>query len=59
MNIFGFFDSDSGMLRVYLRFGPSEDQLVFHSNSSGSRWTNLSQSIAVLRPFQVYSKPQK
>ncbi|TWW73586.1 LDL-receptor class A domain-containing protein 2 Skeletal organic matrix MAM and [Takifugu flavidus] len=45
--------SDSGMLRVYLRSGPSESQLMFHSNSSESNWIRFSQSVTTTRPFQV------
>ncbi|XP_018531715.2 MAM and LDL-receptor class A domain-containing protein 1 [Lates calcarifer] len=45
--------SDSGSLRVYMRSGPSEEDLMFHSNSSGSRWSRLTRSVERVRPFQL------
>ncbi|XP_068593728.1 MAM and LDL-receptor class A domain-containing protein 1 isoform X2 [Cebidichthys violaceus] len=45
--------SDSGTLKVYLRSGPLEDDLVFNSNSSGRGWTRFSQSVEKIKPFQL------
>ncbi|XP_070701014.1 MAM and LDL-receptor class A domain-containing protein 1 [Pempheris klunzingeri] len=45
--------SDSGTLKVYLRSGPSEEDLMFNSNSSGLSWTRFSQSIERNKPFQL------
>lgn len=47
------FVSDSGNLRVYMRSGPSQEDLMFHSNSSGHSWNRLSQSVERTKPFQV------
>lgn len=45
--------SDSGMLRVYIHSGPSEEDLMFQSNSSGHSWTRFSQSVETPKPFQL------
>ncbi|XP_071348966.1 MAM and LDL-receptor class A domain-containing protein 2 isoform X2 [Trachinotus anak] len=45
--------SDSGKLRVYMRSGPSEEDLMFHRNSSGRSWSRLSQSVERIKPFQL------
>ncbi|AWP03839.1 putative apical endosomal glycoprotein-like [Scophthalmus maximus] len=45
--------SDSGNLRVYMRSGPSQEDLMFHSNSSGHSWNRLSQSVERTKPFQL------
>ncbi|KAG7228996.1 hypothetical protein INR49_013229 [Caranx melampygus] len=45
--------SDSGTLRVYMRSGPSKEDLVFHRNSSGHSWTKLFQSVQTIDPFQL------
>lgn len=47
------FVSDSGTLKVYMRSGPSEEGLMFSSNSSGRSWTRFSQSVERNTPFQV------
>nr|XP_046265191.1 MAM and LDL-receptor class A domain-containing protein 1 isoform X2 [Scatophagus argus] len=45
--------SDSGTLKVYVRSGPSEENLVFNSTSSGRSWTRFSQSVERNKPFQL------
>ncbi|XP_044077011.1 MAM and LDL-receptor class A domain-containing protein 1 isoform X2 [Siniperca chuatsi] len=45
--------SDSGILKVYMRSGPSEEYLMFNSNSSGLSWTRFSQSVERSKPFQL------
>ncbi|RVE62060.1 hypothetical protein OJAV_G00176900 [Oryzias javanicus] len=45
--------SDSGTLRVFRRSGPSDQTLLFHSNSSGSRWSRFSQTLNTSDLFQV------
>ncbi|XP_026169194.1 MAM and LDL-receptor class A domain-containing protein 2 [Mastacembelus armatus] len=45
--------SDSGTLRVYLRTGPTKEELMFHSNSSEHEWSRFSQSVERTSPFQV------
>lgn len=46
-------NSDSGTLRVFMRTGPSQEDLIFHSNSSGNSWTRFSQSVEKAEPFQL------
>ncbi|XP_078791082.1 MAM and LDL-receptor class A domain-containing protein 1 isoform X3 [Oryzias latipes] len=45
-------NSASGSLRVFIRSGPSDQTLVFHSNSSGSRWSRFSQTLNTSSLFQ-------
>lgn len=45
--------SESGTLKVYLRSGPSEQELMFNSTSSGSSWTRFSESVERNKPFQL------
>uniref|UniRef100_G3PY20 MAM domain-containing protein n=2 Tax=Gasterosteus aculeatus aculeatus TaxID=481459 RepID=G3PY20_GASAC len=45
--------SDSGTLKVYMRSGPSQDHLVFNSNSSASGWTRFSHTVETMKPFQL------
>ncbi|KAM8850746.1 MAM and LDL-receptor class A domain-containing protein 1 isoform 2-T2 [Spinachia spinachia] len=45
--------SDSGTLKVSMRSGPSEDHLVFNSNSSASGWTRFSHTVETMKPFQL------
>ncbi|XP_074507832.1 MAM and LDL-receptor class A domain-containing protein 1 [Sebastes fasciatus] len=45
--------SDSGMLKVFMRSGLSEEDLMFSSNSSRRRWTSFSQSVETSKPFQL------
>lgn len=45
--------SDSGTLQVFIHSGPSDEDLMFHSNSSESRWGKFSQSVETSKPFQV------
>ncbi|XP_069366962.1 MAM and LDL-receptor class A domain-containing protein 2 [Paralichthys olivaceus] len=47
-------NSDSGTLRVYKRSGSSEEDVMFQSNSSGSRWSRFSQSVEKTKPFQLW-----
>ncbi|KAM9349890.1 apical endosomal glycoprotein [Symphorus nematophorus] len=44
---------DSGTLKVYLRSGPSEQDLMFSSNSSGLSWTRFSHSVEKNKSFQL------
>ncbi|XP_076601190.1 MAM and LDL-receptor class A domain-containing protein 1 [Chaetodon auriga] len=44
---------DSGTLKVYMRSGPSEEDLMFNSDSSGHDWTRFSQSVERNEPFQL------
>lgn len=46
--------SNSGTLQVFIRSGPSDEDLMFHSNSSESRWGKFSQSVETSKPFQVF-----
>ncbi|KAM9718846.1 MAM and LDL-receptor class A domain-containing protein 1 [Menidia menidia] len=46
-------NSASGTLRVFMHSGPSKMDLLFHSNSSGSSWSRLSQSVDTSEPFQL------
>ncbi|XP_072220292.1 MAM and LDL-receptor class A domain-containing protein 1 [Leuresthes tenuis] len=46
-------NSASGTLRVFMSSGPSEKDLLFHSNSSGSSWSRFSQSVETSKPFQL------
>ncbi|XP_059201290.1 MAM and LDL-receptor class A domain-containing protein 1-like [Centropristis striata] len=46
-------NSDSGMLKVFVRSEPSEENLMFSSNSSGPGWTRFSQSVMKNTPFQL------
>lgn len=52
-NICLLFVSDSGTLKVYVRSGPSEPDLMFHGSSSGGSWRRFSQSVETIQPFQV------
>uniref|UniRef100_A0A8C4IGG5 MAM domain-containing protein n=1 Tax=Dicentrarchus labrax TaxID=13489 RepID=A0A8C4IGG5_DICLA len=45
--------SDSGTLKMYLRSGPMEEDLMFNSNSSGRSWISFSQSVERNKPFQL------
>ncbi|XP_039670520.1 MAM and LDL-receptor class A domain-containing protein 1 [Perca fluviatilis] len=45
--------SDSGTLKVHMRSGPSEEDLMFKSNSSGRGWTRFSKSVEKRKPFQL------
>nr|XP_020490862.1 MAM and LDL-receptor class A domain-containing protein 1-like isoform X1 [Labrus bergylta] len=45
--------SDSGTLKVYLRSGLSEADLMFSTTSSGHSWTRFNQSIEISEPFQL------
>ncbi|XP_034743360.1 MAM and LDL-receptor class A domain-containing protein 1 [Etheostoma cragini] len=45
--------SDSGTLKVHMRSGPSEEELMFNSNSSGRIWTRFSKSVGKRKPFQL------
>uniref|UniRef100_A0AAQ5YK66 MAM domain-containing protein n=1 Tax=Amphiprion ocellaris TaxID=80972 RepID=A0AAQ5YK66_AMPOC len=51
-------NSDSGTLWVFTHSEPSEDHLMFHSNSSGNNWSRFSQSIETSKPFQLLIKAQ-
>nr|XP_023010426.2 MAM and LDL-receptor class A domain-containing protein 1 [Maylandia zebra] len=46
-------NSDSGTLQVFIHSGPSDEDLMFHSNSSESRWGKFSQSVETSKPFQL------
>ncbi|XP_041849179.1 MAM and LDL-receptor class A domain-containing protein 2 [Melanotaenia boesemani] len=46
-------NSDSGALRIFLRSGPSEEKLLFQTNSSSNSWNRFSQSIEMSKPFQL------
>ncbi|XP_069014100.1 apical endosomal glycoprotein [Embiotoca jacksoni] len=46
-------NSDSGTVRVFNRSALSEQDLMFHSNSSGSGWSKVSQSVETSKPFQL------
>ncbi|XP_055359914.1 MAM and LDL-receptor class A domain-containing protein 2 isoform X2 [Betta splendens] len=50
--------SDSGTLRVYMRSGPSDEDLMFSSNSSGSTWSRFSQTVVSSKPFQLLIKAE-
>ncbi|XP_063741754.1 MAM and LDL-receptor class A domain-containing protein 1 [Eleginops maclovinus] len=45
--------SASGTLKVFKRSGPSEEKLMFNSNSSGHGWTKFFQSVERNKPFQL------
>ncbi|KAK2822608.1 hypothetical protein Q5P01_022673 [Channa striata] len=45
--------SDSGTLQVYMRSGPSEENLMYRSSSSGQSWRRFSQSVEAIKPFQL------
>lgn len=47
------FASDCGTLRVYMRSGPSQDDLMLRSSSSGHTWSRFSRSVETIKPFQV------
>lgn len=47
------FGSDSGTLQVYMRSGPSKEELMFSSSSSGNTWSRFSKSVERTKPFQV------
>ncbi|CAJ1072730.1 MAM and LDL-receptor class A domain-containing protein 2 [Xyrichtys novacula] len=46
-------DSDSGTLKVYMRSGSSEEDLLFNSSSSGRSWTRFSQTLESSTPLQL------
>ena len=48
-----FFFSESATLRVYVRSGPNEEELVLQTNRSGPSWTRFSESIVKTPFFQV------
>ncbi|XP_034411292.1 MAM and LDL-receptor class A domain-containing protein 2 [Cyclopterus lumpus] len=50
--------SKSGTLKVLMRSGPLEEDLVFNSTSSGRGWTRFSKSVERIKPFQLLIKAE-
>lgn len=56
MKYYLLFPSDSGTLRVYMRSGPLQEDLMLlssSSSSSGHTWSRFSRSVESVQPFQV------